>query len=97
MILIAKHAKEIQRASDGSLVQIDFLLGAIVFQIQTTLNDFAIPIGVDHRCIHCILHFPVARLHRNSDRRKGVETLGTILAWGREACFVSIRVAATHL
>ena len=57
-----------QRASDKSLVQFDFLIGAMAFQIQDTWNDFAI-----HRCVHCILHLPVPHPHRKPDRRRGLK------------------------
>ena len=80
-----------QRAGDGSLVQIDFLIGAMAFQLQTTWNDFAIPIGLDHRCLHCILHFPVVRLHHNSDRRRGLKHWVPYLdGEGRPASFQSV-------
>ena len=48
------------------------MIGAIAFQILGTWNDFAIPIGLDHRCVHCILHLPVVRFRHNSDRRRGL-------------------------
>ena len=48
-----------QRASDKSLVQLDFLIGAMAFETQDTWNDSALPIGLNHRCVHCILHPPV--------------------------------------
>ena len=41
-----------QRASDKSLIQLDFLIGAMAFESQDTWNDFALPIGLDHRCVH---------------------------------------------
>ena len=59
-----------QRASDKSLVQLDFLIGAMAFETQDTWNDFALPIGLDHRCVHCILHLPVQRPRHKSDRRR---------------------------
>ena len=62
-----------QRASDKSLVQLDFLIGAMAFETQDTWNDFALPIGLDHRCVHCILHLPVQRPRHKSDRRRGLK------------------------
>ena len=70
-----------QRASDESLVQFDFFYWHNGFSIQTTWNDFAILIGLDNGCAHCILYFPVVCLRHNFDRGEGVETLRT--------CFVS--------
>ena len=62
-----------QRASDKSLVQLDFLIGAMAFETQDTWKDFAVPIGLDHRCVHCILHLPVQRPRCKSDRRRGLK------------------------
>ena len=76
-----------RRASDKSLVQLDFLIGAMAFQTQHTWNDFALPIGLGHRCEHCILHIPVPRPRHKSERRRGlkhwVPYLGTLV------CFIT--------
>ena len=46
-----------KRWSDGNFVQIDFTLsGARVF-VESVWNDFVVPIGLDHRCVHCIMSF----------------------------------------
>jgi len=42
-------------------IQLEFFPGATAFQTQDTWNDFALPIGLYHRCVHCILHLPVPR------------------------------------
>ena len=62
-----------QGHGDGSLVQIDFLIGAMAFQIQATWNDFAILIGLDHGPSPQFL------------LQEWVETSGTILGSRREA------------
>ena len=67
----------------------------MALQIQATWNDFAILIGLDHGCVHCILRLPVARPRRDSYCRSRLKHWVPYL--DREACFVSIRVAATHL
>ena len=84
-----------QRASDKSLVQVNFLIGTMAFQTQDAWNDFALPIGLDHRCVPCILHFQCPR--HKSDRRKGLNNLVPYLKRERETWFVSLRVAAAHV
>ena len=59
-----------QRTSDKSLVQLDFLTGAMAFQTQNMWNDFALPIGLNHRCVHCITHLPVPRPRHKFDRKR---------------------------
>ena len=44
-----------RRASDGNLVQLDFIIGNAYFSLKKAWNDYCIPIGNDHRCVHCIL------------------------------------------
>ena len=52
------------------LVQIDFILTAAPFRLVKSWCDFALPVGLDHRCVHCILERascsprPVPRNHR---------------------------------
>ena len=60
------------RACDTSLIQLGFLI-AMAFQIEDAWNDFAIPIGLDCRCPHCIIHLPVPRLCDKSDHRSGLK------------------------
>ena len=43
------------RSYDGRLVQIDFVLGASQFFWDDVWYDFGLPIGLDHRCVHCKL------------------------------------------
>ena len=42
-------------SNDGRLVQIDFVLGASQFLLDDVWYDFGLPIGLDHRCVHCKL------------------------------------------
>ena len=55
-----------QRYLDGMRTQIDFLLGPLVVEVERAWNDFCIPIGIDHRCVHCVLRIPIrkGRLHK---------------------------------
>ena len=41
------------RGSDGRLVQIDFVLGGLQFFLDDVWYDFGLPVGLDHRCVHC--------------------------------------------
>ena len=44
-----------RRAMDLSLVQLDYILTSPKFSIEKSWCDFSIPIGLDHRCVHCQL------------------------------------------
>ena len=41
------------RSLDGALVQIDFILADTRFLLMQSWNDFSLPIGLDHRSVHC--------------------------------------------
>ena len=41
------------RSLDGALVQIDFVLADTRFLLMQSWNDFSLPIGLDHRAVHC--------------------------------------------
>ena len=43
------------RTFDSSLVQIDFIFTSPKLIIMDSWCDFSIPIGLDHRCVHCVL------------------------------------------
>ena len=43
------------RTFDSSLVQIDFIFTSPKLIIMDSWCDFCIPIGLDHRCVHCVL------------------------------------------
>ena len=54
-------------------VQLDYILANFRLQTVEVWNDFALPIGLDHRCAHCILQFqcsspPRVRRHRGLKR-----------------------------
>ena len=44
-----------RRAMDLSLIQLDYILTSPKFSIEKSWCDFSIPIGLDHRCVHCQL------------------------------------------
>ena len=44
-----------RRASDGNFVQLDFIIGDAHFYLKKAWYDYCIPIGNDHRCVHCVL------------------------------------------
>ena len=50
-----------ERFCDGMRVQVDFLIGSLHVDVLDFLNDFAIPIGVHHRCVHCRISIAVAQ------------------------------------
>ena len=43
------------RAMDLSLVQLDYILSSPKLSVENSWCDFTIPIGLDHRCVHCRL------------------------------------------
>ena len=45
------------RTLDGTCVQLDYILANFRLQTVEVWNDFTLPIGLDHRCAHCISHF----------------------------------------
>ena len=45
------------RTLDKTCVQLDYILANFRLQTVEVWNDFALPIGLDHRCAHCILQF----------------------------------------
>ena len=44
-----------RRAYDGTCVQLDFIMGDAYFTLKKAWQNYCIPIGNDHRCVHCIL------------------------------------------
>ena len=58
-----------RRYSDGMQTQIDFLLAPLVVEVERTWNDYCIPVGIDHRCVHCVLRIPVCRRSLRKPRR----------------------------
>ena len=43
------------RSNDGRLVPVDFVLGVSQFFLDDVRYEFGFPVGLDHRCVHCIL------------------------------------------
>ena len=58
-----------RRYSDGMQTQIDFLLAPLIVEVERTRNDYCIPVGIDHRCVHCVLRIPVCRRSLRKPRR----------------------------
>ena len=44
-----------RRAMDGQLVQIDYILSTGDLALVKGKYDHGMPVGLDHRCVHCIL------------------------------------------
>ena len=44
-----------KRALDGALVQKDFVLSDSRLFVDNVWNDDVVAVGVDHRCVHCVL------------------------------------------
>ena len=44
-----------KRAVDGALVQLDFLLANLRVRVMRAWVDQGFPIGLDHRCVHCLI------------------------------------------
>ena len=46
---------------DGARVQLDYILADGHVTVQQVWHDYIVPIGLDHRCVHCILQWSGAR------------------------------------
>ena len=46
-----------QRTMDGTRVQLDYILTDARACVDTIWHDQLIPIGLDHRCVHCLLRW----------------------------------------
>ena len=57
------------RTMDGAHVQIDFILTDMRLHHVSSWNDFAIGIGLDHRCVHCIFEIPGAKPKQRKRKR----------------------------
>ena len=57
------------RTMDGAHVQIDFILMGMRLRHVSSWNEFAIAIGLDHRCVHCILEIPGANPKQRKRKR----------------------------
>ena len=57
------------RAFDASLVQIDYILTSQKLNIMDSWCDFSIPIGLDHRCVHCVLQLLAPPRKRKEQKR----------------------------
>ena len=44
-----------RRYFDDAKVQLDFLIGDMRAQTKAVWMDNSLPIGLDHRCVHCLL------------------------------------------
>ena len=50
-----------RRAMDGQLVQIDYILSPGNLALVTCKYDHSMPVGLDPRCVHCILQLCVGK------------------------------------
>ena len=50
-----------QRSMDGARVQLDYILADGHVTVQQVWHDYIVPIGLDHRCVHCILQWSGTR------------------------------------
>jgi hypothetical protein len=57
------------RTMDGAHVQMDFILTDMRLHHVSSWNDFAIGIGLDHRCVHCIFEIPGAKPKQRKRKR----------------------------
>ena len=87
---------------DGERVQVDFILISSHLQVVHTQVDWALPIGLDHRCVHSVLQLPAAgrpcirkrrglrfwKPHRDQHGKRSVfqAALSTALAGCEEVC-----------
>ena len=62
-----------KKALDGELVQIDFVLSDCRMFVDNVWNDDMVAVGVDHRCVHCVLKFPGRHVRREA-RNKSLKS-----------------------
>ena len=62
-----------KRALHGALVQIDFVLSDSRMFVVNVWNDDMVAVGVDHRCVHCVLRFPGRHVRREA-RNKSLKS-----------------------
>ena len=55
------------RCFDGALVQLDFVVNASRMPLVRSWCDHCIFVGVDHRCVHCIVAFMSRKLRQRSN------------------------------
>ena len=66
------------RTLDRTCVQLDYILANFRLQTVEVWNDFALPVGLDHRCAHCILQFQCSsppRVRRQRSLKRWQPTL----------------------
>ena len=61
-----------KRTADNALVQLDYIIGMPAFITMSTWNDYQLPIGLDHRCVHCLLTL-VDTVQGVHHRRRGLK------------------------
>ena len=68
-----------KRSSDGNFVQIDFILSDARVFVESVWNDFVVPIGLDHRCVHCIMSFKKRAATHKRMKRYGMKNWKPIM------------------
>ena len=66
------------RTLDRTCVQLDYIVANFRLQTVEVWHDFALPIGLDHRCAHCILQFQCSsppRVRRQRSLKRWQPTL----------------------
>ena len=74
----ARESWTCQRMMDGARVQLDYILADGHVTVQQVWHDCILPIGLDHRCVHCILQWCGARpppKHRRTNLKNWVPKL----------------------
>ena len=61
-----------RRYFDDAKVQLDFLIGDMRAQTKAVWMDNSLPIGLDHRCVHCLLAWEMAK-HEKQSARAGLK------------------------
>ena len=67
------------------MTQIDFKILDRRTLFDNTWNDYVIPIGLDHRCVHCTFHFNTSRVARGARLQKKKNWEPTLDEDGRPA------------
>ena len=61
-----------RRYFDDAKVQLDSLIGDMRAQTKAVWMDNSLPIGLDHRCVHCLLAWENGK-HKKQPRRTGLK------------------------
>ena len=85
-----------KRALDGTLVQIDFVLSDSRMFVDNVWNDDMVAVGVDHRCVHCVLRFPGWHVRREAHNKSLKSWVPFLNAAGEPSLYRNVLILNWH-